>query len=213
MIRIDAQHGFAPPGQGPDWYGKILERNRFEGSVYTVAARDLPGALALAASYPYIRRVTPRCANAGELAEIGEHALIASVRLEQASPEALQICEARQWRLELPANAAIPDTDVPVAVDGIPDAPEKLPDNVYIKLTGFRLPATQAQAERLRAALRSPGPERLMFASGWPHAGATWKETLAAFTQSLGAMPMGLREQLLGATACEFYLIQPIAER
>jgi predicted TIM-barrel fold metal-dependent hydrolase len=44
-----------------------------------------------------------------------------------------------------------------------------------------------------------------MYASGWPHGGGTWKETLAAFTQSLGAMPMALREQLLGGTARDFY--------
>jgi L-fuconolactonase len=44
-----------------------------------------------------------------------------------------------------------------------------------------------------------------MFASGWPYGGGTWKETLAAFTQSLGAMPIEVREQILGGTAREFY--------
>ena len=46
-----------------------------------------------------------------------------------------------------------------------------------------------------------------MFGSGWP-AGLpehTWKESLAAFTQSIGARPIELREQLLGATAARFY--------
>ena len=52
-----------------------------------------------------------------------------------------------------------------------------------------------------------------MFATGWPHGGGTWKETIAAFTQSLGAMPMALREQILGATARDFYQIylRPLA--
>jgi predicted TIM-barrel fold metal-dependent hydrolase len=48
-----------------------------------------------------------------------------------------------------------------------------------------------------------------MFASGWPHGGGTWKETLAGFTQSLGAMPLEVREQLLGGTARDFYRIGP----
>jgi len=51
------------------------------------------------------------------------------------------------------------------------------------------------------------GPERLMFGSGWPAClpEHTWKETLAAFTQSIGARPMEVREQLLGETAARFY--------
>jgi L-fuconolactonase len=55
------------------------------------------------------------------------------------------------------------------------------------------------------------GPERLMFGSGWPGClpAAGWKETLAAFTQSIGAQTMDVREQLLGGTACRFYGIEP----
>ncbi len=51
------------------------------------------------------------------------------------------------------------------------------------------------------------GPERLMFGSGWPEAlpEHTWKESLAAFTQAIGARSMEVREQLLGATAGRFY--------
>jgi hypothetical protein len=205
MIRIDAQHGFAPPAQGPEWYAKILDRNRFAGSVYLVPAAGLDDALRLAGEHPFIRRIVPVAESAAQLAAIPEHPLIASVRLPQATQQSLEICAARDWSLELPAEAPLPDTPISIVLDGIPAAPEALPGNVYIKLTGFRLPATPEQAQRLRAALRAPGPERLMFATGWPHAGATWKETLAAFTQSLGAMPIALREQLLGGTACQFY--------
>ena len=55
------------------------------------------------------------------------------------------------------------------------------------------------------------GPERLMFGSGWPASlpEHTWKESLAAFTQSIGAQPVEVREQLLGGTAARFYGIQP----
>jgi L-fuconolactonase len=50
-------------------------------------------------------------------------------------------------------------------------------------------------------------PSRVMFGSGWP-AGLPdhiWKETLAAFTQSIGAQSMEVREELLGGSAARFY--------
>ena len=51
------------------------------------------------------------------------------------------------------------------------------------------------------------GPDRLMFGSDWPVCllAGTWKEALAAFTQALGAQPIGVREKLLGGTASGFY--------
>jgi L-fuconolactonase len=54
-------------------------------------------------------------------------------------------------------------------------------------------------------------PGRLMFGSGWP-AGLPdhiWKETLAAFTQAIGAQSMDVREELLGRAAARFYGIKP----
>ena len=51
------------------------------------------------------------------------------------------------------------------------------------------------------------GPRRLMFGSDWP-AGlpdTTWKASLAAFTQALGAQTIEVREELLGGTAERFY--------
>lgn len=54
------------------------------------------------------------------------------------------------------------------------------------------------------------GPERVMFGSGWPAClpAAGWKECLAAFTQSIGAQTMEVREELLGGTAARFYGIR-----
>jgi len=65
----------------------------------------------------------------------------------------------------------------------------------------------------VRQALRTLGPDRLMFGSDWPRylPEGTWKEALAAFTQSIGAMPTGIREHLLGLTAARFYRIDPEA--
>ena len=59
----------------------------------------------------------------------------------------------------------------------------------------------------VRHALAVFGPRRLMFGSGWPCClpAAGWKETLAAFTQSIGAQTLAVREELLGGTAVRFY--------
>ena len=46
-----------------------------------------------------------------------------------------------------------------------------------------------------------------MFGSDWPNGlpQYTWKAALAAFTQAIGAQPIDVREQLLGATAARVY--------
>jgi L-fuconolactonase len=51
------------------------------------------------------------------------------------------------------------------------------------------------------------GMERAMFASDWPVCllAGSWKATLAAFTQSIGAQPIEIREKLLGGNAARFY--------
>ncbi|MBI2685299.1 MAG: amidohydrolase family protein [Acidobacteria bacterium] len=205
MFRVDAQHSYAPPHQGPDWYGKILARNKFSASVYVPHEGAIADALALAERYPYIRRVVPRI-DPGGLAAVPEHPLIVSVHLSKPDAAEFRELDRRGLAAELDAVHWPFNASLPLALHGIPDA-GALPENVYIKLTGFRLPVSAELASRLRELLRYPGPERLMYASGWPHGGGTWKETLAAFTQSLGAMPIALREQLLGGTARAFYRI------
>ncbi len=59
----------------------------------------------------------------------------------------------------------------------------------------------------LEAALAAFGPARTMYGSDWPSylPVGTWKEALAAFTQSIGAQTLETREQLLGGTAHRFY--------
>jgi L-fuconolactonase len=61
----------------------------------------------------------------------------------------------------------------------------------------------------VRHALRTLGPDRLMYGSDWPAylPERTWKQSLAAFTQAIGAMPAEIREYLLGITAARFYRI------
>jgi predicted TIM-barrel fold metal-dependent hydrolase len=56
------------------------------------------------------------------------------------------------------------------------------------------------------------GPARMMWGSHWPYCMnpgggqiAIWKESLAAFTQALGAQPLESREWILGGTASRVY--------
>jgi L-fuconolactonase len=84
---------------------------------------------------------------------------------------------------------------------------------VFCKISGLlteveRLPWSAAPMRPfVQHALAVFGPERLMFGSEWPVRlpDVTWKESLAAFTQALGANSMEAREQLLGETARRFY--------
>jgi L-fuconolactonase len=85
--------------------------------------------------------------------------------------------------------------------------------NVFCKISGLltevdRLPWSAAPIRPfVQHALRVFGPRRLMFGSEWPVRlpDVTWKESLAAFTQSIGANSIEVREQLLGGTASAFY--------
>ena len=83
---------------------------------------------------------------------------------------------------------------------------------VFGKLSGLITDApTQWKAGQFRPyalhALSVFGSARLMYGSDWPSylPTGTWKEALAAFTQSVGAQTIEAREQLLGATAQRFY--------
>jgi L-fuconolactonase len=90
---------------------------------------------------------------------------------------------------------------------------------VFGKLSGLitHVP-TRWRAEDFRPyvhyTLRVFGPGRLMFGSDWPAylPEGTFKESLAAFTQSIGPLPLEVREQLLGGTAARVYRIEPRIE-
>jgi L-fuconolactonase len=84
---------------------------------------------------------------------------------------------------------------------------------VYCKLSGMITEAdpNSPMAEQLRPyvshVMQIFGADRLMFGSDYPVCmlAGTWKEALAAFTQSIGAQPIEVREKLLGETAQRFY--------
>jgi predicted TIM-barrel fold metal-dependent hydrolase len=94
------------------------------------------------------------------------------------------------------------------------EAAARLPQ-VFCKVSGLlteveRFPWSAAPLQPfVQHALAVFGPGRLMFGSEWPVRlpEVTWKESLAAFTQAIGARTMEVREQLLGETARLFYRI------
>ena len=110
--------------------------------------------------------------------------------------------------------------DLPIVIDHVGTERGILPPsaadhpNLFAKVSGLitgvpgQWKAAQFQAP-VRAALAAFGPERVMYGSDWPSylPEGTWKEALAAFTQSIGAQTMETREQLLGGTARRFYRI------
>ncbi len=84
--------------------------------------------------------------------------------------------------------------------------------NVYCKASSLTtLGHVPWKAAELRPAVQYAiqvfGCNRVMFGSDWPNClpAASWKETLAAFTQCIGPQSIETREELLGGTAQRFY--------
>lgn len=85
--------------------------------------------------------------------------------------------------------------------------------NVVVKISGLINEAggngwnSAVYRPYVQLLLREFGPRRLMYGSDWPNCmkTGTWKESLAAFTQALGAQPQETRDWILGQTAASFY--------
>lgn len=224
--RVDAHHRFTPDHPG-EHFGPILKRNRFAGSVCIVeqdetAAADFDFVLAVIArsgagswrGHPKFRGVLWETVHGpadelrpGETLDLSIPApdLAAAAQLAERLPN-LRIA------IDHMGGPDIAHGDAADWAHGI-EALARYP-HVYCKLSGLvRLAPAPWKAADLRPyvhrVLRSFGPQRTMFGSGWPDCLPEygWKETLAAFTQALGAAPMDLREQLLGGTAARFYAL------
>jgi len=241
----------------PDRLARILDRNRFEGSVAVQATTSLDETrwlLELASANEFIRGVVgwvdltdPRLGDV--LDELQRHPKFKGVRHpvhDEVDEEWLLRADvggglAELARRDLPYDLLIRPRHVPLVIRVAERAPElrmvvdhiakpmiasqaldswahdmeeasKLPQ-IYCKLSGMITEAESCDASRLRPyvthVMRIFGPDRLMFGSDWPVCllVGSWKEALAAFTQSVGAQSMGVREKLLGGTAQKFYNI------
>ena len=114
------------------------------------------------------------------------------VAIDHLARPAFQLAPTDEWRYGMESAARLP--------------------NVFCKISGLltevELPWRAAAIRPfVQHALATFGPRRLMFGSEWPVRlpDVTWKESLAAFTQSIGANSIEVREQLLGGTAHDFY--------
>jgi L-fuconolactonase len=202
-LRIDAHHSCSPQ-YTLAYLSSILKRNRFEGSLFVGAPQPTPG---------YVSGI------------------IAPIRYASADPklrgvqiESLDdLARATSFGLPIDLLGLLPEVPaiaaqhpaVPLVIDhlGHPptgtwardiEAAAQFP-NVSCKLTG--LSQFEQPRPHVQLALALFGPSRLMFGSDGPsglpeHA---WKASLALFTQSIGAQPIEVREELLGGTAARVY--------
>ena len=212
----------------------ILERNRFEGAILIVEGPSLPvlqphiaglvvrdealdpRALDQYQKHPGFRGICgslPRGIPQAE--ELARRGIPLEVEMHPGDfPAFLHLAE------RFPAlRLAIDHLARPAFQQGITDewarhmeSAAHLPQ-VFCKISGLLtevegLPWSSAPIRPfVQHALAVFGPQRLMFGSEWPRRlpDVSWKESLAAFTQSIGAHSMEVREQLLGGTAKSFY--------
>jgi L-fuconolactonase len=229
-FRVDAHQRFTPE-HPPEHFGPILKRNRFEGSVCVVDAGDAWSV----ADFDFVLAVVVRTGR-DEWRGHPKYRGILSTCVPPEPPPHGETLDLLVRTADLPAAARLaesaPASKIVIDQMGSPDIAgadfggwasgmeqlARLPQ-VYCKLSGLvRVAPAPWKAGDLRPyvhhAIRCFGPERVMFGSGWPDClpEYAWKETLAAFTQALGAAPIGVREELLGGAAARFYRIPEPAE-
>jgi len=205
-LRIDAQHSYSD--RHPlDYLEHILKRNRFDGSVLLTS--EIPAILPdyVRALIVGVDRIDPRRLDEWQL-----HPRFRGVACSLPADN-LEELQGRRLTLDVTAGAEhisgvlarFPELKICVP---LPLLTADAPDGVYIKLVALR--SLSHPPAQVREALTRNGPARLMFASNWPDElpEITWKAALAMFTQSIGAQPIEVREQLLGGTAREFYGIE-----
>jgi L-fuconolactonase len=227
-LRLDAHHSFSERYPLAT-LASILKRNRFEGSILVSEAAIAPGELA--ALPEFVRGVVVQAegVDLGRLDEYQRDPRFRGLwcRPAYGLPALLGEIQRRNLTLDVRDGLAsipqiagrFPALRMAIVHLGIPaidhrgdwnawaaalEAAAQAPA-VCCKLSG--LVSAQDMRPYVQHAMSVFGPGRLMFGSGWPanlpeH---TWKESLAAFTQSIGARPIEVREQLLGATAARFY--------
>jgi L-fuconolactonase len=210
-MRIDACVRFAPAPRRPlpEHLAPILARNRFDGCIAVqaaVGAQETGWLLELAAAHPMVRGVVA-CLDPVARLDLRLLENCKGVRcLAPPGRDFMDELAARGLSLELPPEARVaePPPDLSVALENPPD------DHLTRVLAGrprvcCKLIAAEAPVRRM---IELFGAGRTMFGSGWPTEGRTWKQSLAAFTQAHGPLPMEAHAALLGGTAERFYCVQ-----
>jgi predicted TIM-barrel fold metal-dependent hydrolase len=202
-LRIDAHHSCSQQ-YTLAYLSTILKRNRFEGSLFVGAPQPTPDYV-LGIIAP-IRQASPepklRGVQIASLDDLPQAAgLGLAIDLVGLLPEVPRIAAAYPNQPLVIDHLGHPPTstwarDIETAANF---------PNVYCKLTG--LAQFDDPRPHVQLALSLFGPGRLMFGSDWPTGlpDRTWKASLALFTQSIGAQPIEVREELLGGTATRVY--------
>jgi L-fuconolactonase len=232
-LRIDSHVCFSR-SHPPEHLQAILARNRFDGAILVVDGPALPAAGPHIAGV-VVRQASPDgraleeylkdarfrgiCATLeGEIPaaadELARHGLTLDIEMRPGDFPALLQLAGRLPDLRVaidhlarPAFQLAPTDEWRYGMESAARLP-----NVFCKISGLltevELPWRAAAIRPfVQHALATFGPRRLMFGSEWPVRlpDVTWKESLAAFTQSIGANSIEVREQLLGGTAHDFY--------
>jgi len=231
-MRIDSHH-YLTGGHPIEHLAPILARNRFEGSVWVVDAGTVD---LTAADHPLIQAIVIDWARRSldhpklrgvwwDLATGMPEGLFVWSR--RRANQALDL-RLRPEQLPLVPRIADLAPDVRIVLDDLASPPfGELSDEwaqgmeaasrrpqVFCKASGLvtnsRAPWDAAQTRPyVQFALKVFGPRRVLFGSGWPEClpASTWKETLAAFTQSIGPQSIEARELLLGENARKVYVL------
>ena len=236
-MRIDS-HVLYSPAHPPEHLQAILARNRFHGAILVgqfpeqpadhphIAGLVVPiGRLAEYLGHGKLRGVCCSLADGipWGLDELARRGLPLDLEFQPGHfPLVQRIAEQAPTLRIVIDHLARPSFDSGPTTEWVRgmQAAARLP-NVFCKvsglLTGQRTPWSALPLRPfVQHVLAVFGSDRLMFGSEWPAClpAATWKETLAAFTQSIGARSIEVREQLLGGTAARLYgLADSPAER
>ncbi len=213
-MRIDSHHSFSER-YTLEHLATILARNRFEGSILVVDTLQI-------APPDFVKGMVLRCESIDRvtLDAAMRHPLFRGVTtksadgLEELERRRLPLDFAGDLRLVPAIAAAHPELRIVIdhlgapPFDGWERALEKVAQipRLCCKLSGL-MRLVPSPRPYVRHALSLFGPHRLMFGSAWPESlpEYSWKENLAAFTQAIGAQPIEIREELLGAVAERFY--------
>lgn len=219
-MRIDSHHSFSE--RYPlDYLETILKRNRFDGGIYVgypfwpahdfvkgVVVRDEELNERQLDAYqrqPKFRGVAWPHAGGGIPKMLGELER-RGIPVEIASGLAFVASISERFpalRIAIDLSGFRVSDDWCRLLEGAAASP-----NVFCKLSG--LPRLGPCAvDCVRHALAVFGHRRLMFGSNWPDLlpEHSWKASLAAFTQAIGAQTIEVREELLGGTAARFYAL------
>lgn len=215
--------GWTQPHMQRDFTGadlwRILSRNRYEGcivSAVTGQAGETEWLLEEKERQSWIRGVTGApvagvCAVRCQLSEMdGVRDPVDLVIGPEQLTEARARVQGRRVALVNNGGATYAAGEFPVWARGM--AALAAEPQVMVKVAGLINGAAggwDAAVYRpyIQFLLESFGPERLMYGSDWPNCmqTGTWKESMAAFTQALGAQPQQTRDLILGLNACRFY--------